>query len=70
MPSVGRPSEHRYDEMSERKVLLVHSALHVSQRRWQLKTRDERLARHSSMSKPDSGVSRSRANLNSLPIVE
>ena len=65
MPSVGSPSEHRYDETSERMVLLVHSALHVSQRRWQFSTRDVRLARHISMSKPASGVSRSRANLNS-----
>lgn len=46
--------------------MLVHSAEHASHVRWQLVTRLVRLARHCSMSSPASGVSRCRANLDSL----
>ena len=64
-PSVGSANEQRQPLTSPRAAALVHSALHVSQVRWHVRTRSVRLSRHASMSAPDSGASRSRENWSS-----
>jgi len=70
MPKMGSATVHLATETISRTVLLVQWAPHASQLRWHLAMRAVRLARHSSMSLPDSDARRCRANLNSLRVVE
>ena len=66
MPSTGIPNEQRHADTGLRAAALVHSAAQLSHVSEQRSTRAVRFVRQLSMSAPDSGASRSRANWSSL----